>query len=200
MPRTQYSLFIERLKNCTIIKGSIWIILGSFEGFQEWFDNFTTSGVIFSPMHPSDLNVLSSVKEITGSLRIEAHHPEFTSLDVFRNVETIGGREQTSEYFSALYILKSSLISLNLKSLKEITFGSVFIVENEELCYVDKCDWRPIVKSANRNRIIVVNNRKKQKCVAELKTCDNKCRISGCWGPGKSMCLPFNVDNDCRGR
>ena len=50
-------------------------------------------------------------------------------------------------------ILKSSLVSLNMKSLKEITFGSVFIVENKELCYVDNIDWRPIAKSTNRNRI-----------------------------------------------
>ena len=191
------------MKNCTIINGSIWIYVGSFEISQEWFDNFTTSGVKFSPMHPSDLNILSSVKEITGFLQIEAQHPDFTSLDAFRNVETIGGRDQTSEHFSALYILKSSLISLNLKSLKEITFGSVFIVENEELCYVDSIDWRPIAKSTDRNRIILNNNQQKQKCVAELKTCDNQCRASGCWGPGKSMCLPckyYNVENECIGK
>ena len=89
-----------------------------------------------------------------------------------------------------------------MKSLKEITFGSVLIADNKELCYVDSIDWKHIMKSKPCSTILQ-NNRQKQTCKAELKTCDNQFRASGCWGPGKSMCLPckyYNVENECIGK
>ena len=54
------------------------------------------------------------------------------NLKAFRNLEVIGGKHLT-EYFSALYIVKTSLESLNLKSLNKIRSGSVAILENNDL-------------------------------------------------------------------
>ena len=76
---------IEKLKNCTVIEGSITILDSSFDGFQQIYDNFTF-GPRYPAMDPSRLNALSSLKEVTGFLNIQAHHPNFTSLSVFRNL------------------------------------------------------------------------------------------------------------------
>ena len=89
-----------------------------------------------------------------------------------------------TEYFSALYVVKTSLISLNMRSLKEIRSGSVAILENTELCYAQNINWKEIMKSTSHNTLLQ-NNRQKQKCKAESKICDTQCSESGCWGPGK---------------
>ena len=77
---------IEKLINCTVIEGSITILDLSFDGFQQIYDNFTWHGPRYPAMHPSRLEALSSLKEVTGFLSIQAHHPNFTSLESFRNL------------------------------------------------------------------------------------------------------------------
>ena len=114
-------------------------------------------------MDPSRLEALSTVNEITGYLNVQvrylatlkvlagangtpdhhfilnvqAHHAAFRTLDAFRNLKTIGGRQLT-EYFSSLYVVKTSLTSLNLRSLRKIRSGSVAILENKELCFTSE--------------------------------------------------------------
>ena len=68
-----------------LILGSITILDSSFDGFQQIYDNFTF-GPRYPAMDPSRLVALSSLKEVTGFLNIQAHHPNFTSLDAFRNL------------------------------------------------------------------------------------------------------------------
>ena len=70
-------------------------------------------------MPPSKLEVFSTLKEVAGYINIQAHHPRFTTLSAFSNLEIVGVRHLT-EYFSALYIVKTSLESLNLRSLHKI--------------------------------------------------------------------------------
>jgi hypothetical protein len=47
-----------------------------------------------------------------------------------RNLEIIGGREK-ADFFSSLYIVKTSLKALHMKSLKSLKSGSVTILENK---------------------------------------------------------------------
>ena len=68
-----------------LILGSITILDSSFDGFQQIYDNFTF-GPRYPAMDPSRLVALSSLKEVTGFLNIQAHHPNFTSLESFRNL------------------------------------------------------------------------------------------------------------------
>ena len=153
---------------------------------QEIYDNFTF-GPKYPPMLPSRLEILSSVKEITGYLNIQAHHENFTNLNVLRNLKIIGGRHLT-EYFSSLYIVKTSLSSLNMRKLKHIRSGSVAILENSELCYAQDINWQKIMQSTSHNTLLQ-NNRPTGKCLLESKTCDPQCSDDGCWGSGKDMCL-----------
>ena len=93
---------IDKLQNCTIIEGSLQILDSSFNGFQQIYENFTF-GPRYPAMDPSRLEVLSTLKEVTGFLNIQSHHEKFRNLSAFRNLEVIGGRHLT-EYFSSLYL------------------------------------------------------------------------------------------------
>jgi L1 cell adhesion molecule len=125
--------------------------------------------------------------KIFVSTLIQAHHPRFTNLSAFRNLEVIGGRHLT-EYFSALYIVKTSLESLNLKSLRKIRSGSVAILENNDLCYAENINWQRIMKSQSHNTLLQ-NNKPPEQCHVEGHVCDAQCSLEGCWGPGAALCL-----------
>ena len=114
--------------------------------------------------------------------------------------EIIGGRHLT-EYFSSLYIVKTSLVSLNMRSLKEIRSGTVAILENKDLCYAPNIDWKQVMKSSSHNTLLD-NNRMPENCILESEICDPQCSSYGCWGPGKGMCLScknFVVESECVG-
>lgn len=80
-----------------------------------------------------------------------------------RNLETIGGRELTMNYFASLFIVKTSLKFLGLTSLKKIHSGSVAILENKNLCYTDGIDWKKIKKSLEHGTLLQ-NNKKYEDC------------------------------------
>lgn len=49
-------------------------------------------------------------------------------------------------YYSALYIVKSSLKTLGLRSLKAIRNANVAILENPNLCLAETINWNKIKK------------------------------------------------------
>jgi hypothetical protein len=53
----------------------------------------------------------------------------------------------TTEYSSSLFIIKTSLEFLGLRSLKTIMEGTVSILENNNLCLADTIDWSLIKRS-----------------------------------------------------
>ncbi|KPM07575.1 epidermal growth factor receptor-like protein 2 [Sarcoptes scabiei] len=152
---------IDSFKGCTIIEGSITILETSFQGYQEIYQNFSF-GPHIPPFHPDKLEVFSTLKEITGYINIQASHPDFKNLSYFRNLEVIGGRTLT-EYFSAIYIVKTSLTSLGLRSLKRVDFGSVAILENKHLCFASKIAWKKVMNSLSHH-ILMQSNRDEAKC------------------------------------
>lgn len=156
---------IDSYKGCTIIEGNLEILDQTFTGFQHVYTNFSF-GPRFIKIHPDRLEVFSNVKEITGFLNVQAEHEDFKNLTYFRNLETIGGRQLKENLLASLYIVKvrniqikmvefvlnmkftqTSLRSLGLKSLKKVNSGSIVIVENKNLCFVEDIDWRKIKKS-----------------------------------------------------
>lgn len=66
------------------------------------------------------------------------------------------------EYF-ALYIVKTSLTSLGLQSLKKISSGSIGILENKDLCFANGVSWHNIKKS-DGHRVLIEKNRDKDEC------------------------------------
>lgn len=78
-------------------------------------------------------------------------------------MEIIGGRELTQTSFASLYIVKTSLRFLELTSLTKILAGSVAILENKHLCYVDGINWTRFKRAAEMPTYIQ-NNRKFDEC------------------------------------
>ena len=131
--------------------------------------------------------MLSTIKEVTGFLNIQAQHPKFKTLSAFRNLEVVGGRTLT-EYFASLYIVKTSLTSLDFRSLRKIRSGNVAILENNELCFAQDVSWSKIMKSSSHNTLLQ-NNKSPERCHQEGHVCDDQCSVEGCWGPGSRLCL-----------
>ncbi|CAG0882099.1 unnamed protein product [Cyprideis torosa] len=180
---------IDSFKGCTVIQGSLSVMEHSFNGFQDVLENYSLGAKIPS-MDPSALEVFSTLKEITGFLTIQATHPNFTDLSAFRSLQVIGGRELT-ELQSSLLILKTSLKTLQLRSLETIRAGAVSILENENLCLAESIHWSKIMLSKHSVPQIK-SNRDETRCRAEGQVCNRLCR-NGCWGPGDDDCL------DCEG-
>jgi len=44
-------------------------------------------------MHPSELSVLDSVREVTGYVKIQGQHDDFKDLSFLRNLKSINGRQ-----------------------------------------------------------------------------------------------------------
>lgn len=178
---------IDSFKDCTIIDGSIEILEMTFTGFQHVNPDYSF-GERYPMMDPEKLEVFSTVREVTGYLNVQAHHPNFTSLAYFRNLEVIGGRQVVENLFASLYIVKTSLKSLGLKSLKRVNSGAIAIMENKYLCFADKIAWSKLVKSKDHKQIIQ-NNGDPQTCEKAELVCDGQCSNDGCWGPGPHQCL-----------
>jgi epidermal growth factor receptor len=103
---------IDNFKGCTIIEGSLEILDQTFSGYQQVYSNFSF-GPKFKKMHPDQLEVFSTVKEITGYLSIQAYHNQFTNLSYFRNLEVIGGRQLKANLFASLFIVKVKIVLLS---------------------------------------------------------------------------------------
>ncbi|XP_066256527.1 epidermal growth factor receptor isoform X2 [Euwallacea similis] len=194
---TVHSGNIESFRGCTVIEGYLNILENSFRGFQQVYPNFTF-GVRYVEMHPDRLEVFSTLKELTGYLNIQAFDPEFKNLSYFRNLEIIHGRV-LHEYSSSLYIVKTSLESLELKSLKKINMGTVAILENKFLCFAEAINWDRIRKS-HEHSLMLSNNSEPKTCRAKGLICDAQCSKDGCWGPGSDHCLAcahYRLGNKC---
>ncbi|KAI5730760.1 hypothetical protein M8J76_017108 [Diaphorina citri] len=189
---------IASFKDCTIIEGSLTILDSSFQGFTHIFANNNSFGNHYGKMHPSELEVFSTLKEVTGYINIQGSHQDFTNLSYFRNLEVIGGR-QLFDFFASLYIVKTTLRSLDLNSLKKINSGSVAILENKELCFAQGINWQKIKKSTEHGTLLQ-SNKKEEDCVKEGLVCDKQCSVEGCWGPGPDQCLScanYQIGNRC---
>ncbi|XP_011198656.2 epidermal growth factor receptor isoform X1 [Bactrocera dorsalis] len=178
---------IDTYKGCTVIEGSVRVLDQTFFGYQHIYSN-NSFGPRFIAMHPDRLEVFSTVKEITGYLDIEGAHPAFKNLSYFRNLEVIHGRQLMESYFASLSIVRSSLESLELRSLKRINSGAVVIQQNDNICFVSDIDWQKVQKSVDHG-VVIARNRNETECKSEGLVCSDQCNKSGCWGKGPDQCL-----------
>ncbi|XP_036386465.1 receptor tyrosine-protein kinase erbB-3-like isoform X1 [Megalops cyprinoides] len=187
--QTVDSTNIESFINCTKIQGSL---------------HFLTTGISGDPYHnisaldPEKLNVFRTVQEITDILSIQSWPKELPDLSVFSNLTTIQGRTlykgfSSKRGFSLLVMKLPFLTSLGLRSLREISDGSVYISGNRRLCYHHTVNWTQLFTGARTHRRQdardIKKNRPESDCVSEGHVCDPLCSASGCWGPGPDQCL-----------
>uniref|UniRef100_A0A673KXI9 Receptor protein-tyrosine kinase n=1 Tax=Sinocyclocheilus rhinocerous TaxID=307959 RepID=A0A673KXI9_9TELE len=168
---------IDSFINCTKIQGSLHFLILGIKG-----DVYHS----IPPLEPEKLNVFNTVREITGILNIQSWPDELSDLSVFSSLTTIQGRSLLKP-FSLLVMKIPSLTSLGLRSLREISDGSVYITQNKNLCYHHTVNWTQIVTSNCDNDI--KDNKPQIKCEEEGHVCDPLCSDAGCWGPGPEQCL-----------
>ncbi|XP_016139277.1 receptor tyrosine-protein kinase erbB-3b isoform X2 [Sinocyclocheilus grahami] len=172
---------IDSFINCTKIQGSLHFLILGIKG--DVYHNIP-------PLEPEKLKVFNTVREITGILNIQSWPDELSNLSVFSSLTTIQGRS-LHKPFSLLVMKIPSLTSLGLRSLHEISDGSVYITQNKNLCYHHTVDWSQIV-SGNRDNDIK-DNKPQIKCEEEGHVCDPLCSAAGCWGPGPEQCLSCRI-------
>ncbi|XP_071448076.1 epidermal growth factor receptor-like [Hetaerina americana] len=176
---------IRNFQNCTTIEGSVEIRDITFTGFQMFHSSFIP-GPLYEEMHPNSLEALSNVKEITGHLSIKGSHPSFKDLSFLRSLEIIRG--DSLENQAALYIEKTSLKTLGLRSLRTISKGGVLIRENKNLCLLDQNNW-DVIKKSPTHSLQIQGNRPVNECVEDGYFCHAQCSSEGCWGTSASECF-----------
>eukprot|EP00070_Physeter_catodon_P039179 XP_028346073.1 epidermal growth factor receptor isoform X4 [Physeter catodon] len=180
---------IKHFRNCTSISGDLHILPVAFRG-----DSFTRT----PPLDPKELDILKTVKEITGFLLIQAWPANRTGLHAFENLEIIRGRTKQHGQFS-LAVVGLDIMSLGLRSLKEISDGDVIISGNRKLCYADTINWRKLFGTSSQ-KTKIINNRSEKECKAMGHVCNPLCSSEGCWGPKPKDCVScrnFSRGKEC---
>ncbi|KAA8591061.1 hypothetical protein FQN60_002004 [Etheostoma spectabile] len=183
---------IDSFINCTKIQGSLHFLVTGILG-----DDFKN----IPPLDAKKLEVFSTVREITDILNIQSWPKELNDLSVFSSLTTIQGRSLYKR-FSLMVMRIHTLTSLGLRSLREISDGSVYISQNANLCYHHSVKWAQLFRDRRIRVNNLNNNRPLAECVAEGHVCDPLCSDSGCWGPGPEQCLScrnYSRDGTCVG-
>ncbi|XP_056241987.1 receptor tyrosine-protein kinase erbB-3b isoform X1 [Seriola aureovittata] len=183
---------IDSFINCTKIQGSLHFLVTGILG-----DDFKK----IPPLDAKKLEVFRTVREITDILNIQSWPRELDDLSVFSSLTTIQGRSLYKR-FSLMVMHISTLTSLGLRSLREISDGSVYISQNANLCYHHTVNWTQMFRGRGVRVNNLNNNRPLAECVAEGHVCDPLCSDSGCWGPGPDQCLScrdYSRDGRCVG-
>lgn len=169
---------IRHFRNCTTISGDLHILPVAFKG-----DSFTHT----PPLDPRELDILRTVKEITGFLLIQAWPENRTDLHAFENLEIIRGRTKQHGRFS-LAVVGLDITSLGLRSLREISDGDVIISNNRNLCYADTIAWRKLFGTTSQ-KTKIQSNKDSRECKARGRVCHPLCSPEGCWGPAPRDCV-----------
>ncbi|XP_056131234.1 receptor tyrosine-protein kinase erbB-3b [Lampris incognitus] len=181
---------IDSFINCTKIQGSLHFLVTGILG-----DDFKK----IPPLDAKKLEVFHTVREITDILNIQSWPKELNDLSVFSNLTTIQGRSLYKR-FSLMVMRIPTLTSLGLRSLREISDGSVYISQNTNLCYHHTVNWTRLFRGHKNQLNDIKNNRPLAECVVEGHVCDPLCSDSGCWGPGPNQCLScrnYSRDGTC---
>lgn len=146
---------LDSFRNCTKLEGDLNI------------NGFATFGLANSNhiIHPDQLEVFSTLQEITGSLSISGSDDsefmrQLTNLSYFRNLRRIHGKPEHPTLFVGGI---ETLTSLELSSLKTIDSGYILIYNNPNLCFVNTIDWTKLSPNASVE-IMIENNRNSTEC------------------------------------
>uniref|UniRef100_A0AAX7TX74 Receptor protein-tyrosine kinase n=1 Tax=Astatotilapia calliptera TaxID=8154 RepID=A0AAX7TX74_ASTCA len=178
---------INSFINCTKIQGSLHFLVTGIMG-----DDFRN----IPPLDAKKLEVFRTVREITDFLNVQSWPKELNDLSVFSSLTTIQGRTLYN-HFSLTVMRVPTLTSLGLRSLKEISDGSMYISLNSNLCYHHTVSWTKLFRG---RRHIKLRIHYCVVCFAEGHVCDPLCSDAGCWGPGPEQCLScrnYSRDGTC---
>lgn len=188
---------VHLFEGCTTIQGSLILSNASFSGYDKTMPHDTVIQG-YPTMDPKELEILSTVEEVTGYIDIRASHPRLANLSFLGNLEVIGG-ESLTEHSSSVLITGTSLENLGLTSLRTVKAGHIRITDNTNLCYVENVRWGKIIEDSEE-RVHLMNNAEGRSCTAASSVCHEACSDDGCWGPGHDQCLScknFRLHSTC---
>uniref|UniRef100_H2YUQ2 receptor protein-tyrosine kinase n=1 Tax=Ciona savignyi TaxID=51511 RepID=H2YUQ2_CIOSA len=189
--KTINSTNIHLFEGCNTVVGNV-----VFQSYVFAGDNHTG----LAPINISQLEVFRTVKTITGYLKIMSWPRNLTDFSIFENLETITGIRLYKD-LAAIVIQDIPSISGDIKSLKSIRHGNVYIGYLTNLCYDRTINWTLIIEGPKVyrgfvNGLLLRKNKKTCGNVSEL--CHAEC--NGCWGPGADSChecLHFSFNGTC---
>ncbi|XP_016089139.1 receptor tyrosine-protein kinase erbB-3-like [Sinocyclocheilus grahami] len=175
---------IDSFINCTKIQGSLHFLVTGIKG--DSYNNI-------SALDPKKLKIFNTVREITDILSIQSWPEELENISVFSNLATIQGRTLYRGY-SLLVMKIPTLKSLDLRSLKRIGDGGIYITGNKQLCYHHTVNWTRLFGSGPRAQrrqkpLDIKDNHPQEQCIEEGHVCDPLCSSEACWGPGPEQCV-----------
>ncbi|OXA61387.1 Insulin-like peptide receptor [Folsomia candida] len=173
----------DMLRGCSVIEGSLQINMVFINPSADFRQNIT----------------FPELREITGFL-MAFSTPKIISLKtLFPNLAVIRGQELIENYALLIYKMPG-MQEIGLPSLTNIVRGAVWIVDNENLCYVDTVDWTKIANESNTEGIF----KNKQQCP---DTCSQECPKSDlyndrtlCWSKEHCQVVPHISCPKCNGR
>eukprot|EP00117_Sycon_ciliatum_P039013 scpid19038/ scgid0003/ Epidermal growth factor receptor; Drosophila relative of ERBB; Gurken receptor; Protein torpedo len=176
-------------ENCTEVDGSILI---------------TVESVLVSGITAVDLQYLSSIRVISGCLRVDNLNI-VEDISFLSQLKTIMGlfpqdcRLGSADY--GLVVLRNAnLTSVGLSSLRLVNRPAV-VRMNPRLCYAQTIDWTSIVP-AGQGATVSTGNANATTCEVLGYTCHAQCNTTfGCWGPSPADCLRcsgFRFEGVCR--
>lgn len=176
-------LDFNQLKGCTVIEGSLQI--------HTIFDYDTKTQAYAKLSFPE-------LREITGYLMVFYSDHLVSMKNLFPNLAVIRGQELVESY-SLLVFKVPHMQEIGLPALTDIQSGGVWIVDNENLCYVDTIDWRRIANDSNVDGIF----KNKQQCPNTCPQCPKSELESDknlCWSKDHCQVSPWITCSHCNGR
>ncbi|XP_075233656.1 insulin receptor-like [Lycorma delicatula] len=158
----------KQLRGCQVIEGFLYVVLIG-QGNETGFDKLS----------------FPELREITGYLLLYRVNGLRSVGQLFPNLAVIGGNVLFMDYALIIFEL-SHLQEVGLYSLTTISRGSVCIVKNPNLCYVNTVEWDLIAEKGSNYKI---DN--KPLC----PSCESRCKDKGCWN--SSTCQMSNERNKC---
>ena len=162
----------EKLENCSVIEGSLQIVLIEAEPVE------------FEPLHYPDL------VEIQDYLLVAMVKGLRSLRNLFPNLAIIRGDTLFPDDFHTRYALiaykNMGLKELGLINLKSISNGVVRMQDNPELCHVETVDWGKMTVGDPGGTNLALRNRNPVECNDRCPTVCNKTMMnkklkSRCW-------------------
>ncbi|OAF71775.1 hypothetical protein A3Q56_00456 [Intoshia linei] len=173
---------LPKYENCTVITKNIVI---TSDGIKK-----LSSGVVVlkdEEITTELFKPLENIKIISGYLYIHLQlFGKYKSIRFLQNLQSIYGHSTILRNCS-IYIVRTNLESLGMKSLKKIHQGNVCIYQNPNLCFIETIDWRSMLMT--NGMVYLNNNISTSKCKRLHQVCYHECDSKGCFGKTSDQCL-----------
>ena len=155
-----YVISFNKLENCTVIEGSLQILLIDYAEHSRYKD-----------LH------FPKLLEITDYLLLYRVYGLKTLAHIFPNLSVIRGQKLFFNYALVAFEMPN-LEELGLPSLTHIDRGAVRLEKNPNLCYINTIDWTKIARRVSEEDHFISQNKDIDECVNVCPTDEE----------GKSLC------------